>query len=569
VTEDRFAIIAEFPLGTYRGHVGDGDLDEFPSVARLHAALLCAAATGPMACLTDNGLGPSEPAMTALQWLESNPPDALFLPRLERNQNPGIVAYRDLGLLSVEDAPESVDTKVSSQGASKQTSKVQKSKVWRSRTLARPANDSVALAGTIAWIWDTPPPDDVRLTLENLCPDVSHLGCAESPVRLRVGQSDATHRRDDCADLFSRSGIDVLCPTTGRTTELMEIEHARRSDSSSESGDESLSEGTRQRNRGRPSARPSDPDRVNPPENEQRLPGEHRCVTRARFNTTKPSARKAPWSWALLVPLDAEIPADFRVLWAVTAHRALIRLIGSGAPALLTGHYPERAARPANRVAIHFLDTDVLDKDLVARYASHDSVHALLAVMIPSGATTTDIECIARATERLKYLVGPGGDRVVRVRDAKIVEVGAQEFWPPVPPRHTRLWRTVPAAIPDTRPPCRGSWTLEDAIALSVGLVFRDQLGADSRVGNWRVQLATAAKNKGVRAKSVRMVTTGDPTRFVHHVNPGVVVRPYEAVVDLGDLGAPQGLLAIGQSRHLGGGLLYPTDIPDEGLVSS
>jgi CRISPR-associated protein Csb2 len=569
MTEDRFAIIAEFPLGTYRGHVGDGDLDEFPSVARLHAALLCAAAAGPMACLTDNGLGPSEPAMTALQWLESNPPDALFLPRLERNQNPGIVAYRHLGLLCVRDAPESVDTKESSQGESKQTSKVQKSKVWRSRRLARPANESVALAGTIAWIWDNPPPDDVRLTLENLCPDVSHLGCAESPVRLRVGHADATHRRDDHADLFSRSGIDVLYPTKGRTKELMEIEHARRSDSSWESGDESLTEGTRERNRGRSSPRSSDPDRVSLPEKEQRLPGEHRCVTRARFNTTNASARDAPWSCALLVPLDVEIPAESRVLWAVRAHRALIRLIGSGAPALLTGHYPEGATRPANRVAIHILDKDALDKDLIARYAFHDSVRTVLAVMLPSGATTTDIECVVRATRRLKYLVGPGGDKANRVGESDAVEVGAQAFWPPVPRGHTRLWRTVPAAIPDTRPPCRGSWTMGDAIALSVGLVFRDQLEVDSQAANWRVQLATAAKNKGVRAKRVRMVTTGDPTRFVHHVNPGVVVRPYEAVVDLGDLGAPQGLLAIGQSRHLGGGLLYPTDIPDEGLVNS
>jgi CRISPR-associated protein Csb2 len=546
VTKDTFAIIAEFPLGTYRGHVGDGDLDELPSVARLHAALLCAAATGPMACLTDNGLGPSEQATKALEWLEANPPDALSLPRLIRNQSPGVLAYRKLGLLDTRevsnesaDAPESADTKESSRVKSKQ-----ESKIWVFKTLARSANESVALSGTIAWIWNNPPPDGVRETLENLCPDVSHLGCAESPVRLRVGQSDVTHQRDDCADLFSRSGIDVLCPTKGRTMELMEIEHARRSDS-------------------------SNPDRVKPPENEQRLPKEHRCVTRARFQTIKASARNIPWSRVLLVPLDAQIPADSRVLWAVRAHRALIRLIGSGAPALLTGHYPEGAIRPANRVAIHILDKDTLDKDLIARYAFHDSVRTVLAVMIPSGATTTDIDCVTRATRRLKYLVGPGGDRANRVGETDAVEVDAQAFWPPVPPGHSRLWRTIPAAIPDTRPPYRGSWTMEDAIALSVGLVFRDQMELGPQPGNWRVQLATAAKNKGVRAKSVRMVTTGDPTRFVHHVNPGVVVRPYEAVVDLGHLGAPQGLLAIGQSRHLGGGLLYPTDIPDERLVKS
>ena len=41
-----FAIIAEFPLGTYRGRSADGRVDPLPSPARLHAALLNAAAQG-------------------------------------------------------------------------------------------------------------------------------------------------------------------------------------------------------------------------------------------------------------------------------------------------------------------------------------------------------------------------------------------------------------------------------------------------------------------------------------------------------------------------------------------
>jgi len=548
VTKDTFAIIAEFPLGTYRGHVGDGDLDEFPSVARLHAALLCAAVTGPMARLTDNGPELSEQATKALEWLEANPPDALCLPQLIRNESPGVLAYRKLGLLDTRQvpnksagAPESVDNKESSQDEKKT-----QSNIWVPKTLSRPANESMALAGTIAWIWENNPPADeeVRETLASLCPDVSHLGCAESPVRLRVGHATPTHRRDDNADLFRCSGINVFYPTRGRTTELMEIEDARRSGS-------------------------SDPDGVTPPENEQRLPGQRHHIAEARFNTAEPPTRETPWHRVLLVPLDTEIPAESRVSWAVRAHRALIRLIGSGAPALLTGHYQEGVTPPANRVAIHILDKDALGKDLVADCAYHDSVRAVLAVMIPSGAATTDIECVINKTRQLSYLVGPGGNKANRVKDARIVEVDAQAFWPPVPPGHSRLWRTVPAAVPDSRPPCRKLWTIEDAIALSVALVFRDQMKLGPQPENWRVQLARAAKNKGVRAENIRIIAAGDPTRFVHHVNPGVVVRPYEAIIDLGDLGTPQGLLAIGQSRHLGGGLLYPIDIQDERLAKS
>jgi CRISPR-associated protein Csb2 len=41
------------------------------------------------------------------------------------------------------------------------------------------------------------------------------------------------------------------------------------------------------------------------------------------------------------------------------------------------------------------------------------------------------------------------------------------------------------------------------------------------------------------------------------------VVRPYTSYLSLGDLAGPGTVQAIGQSRHLGGGLLVPFDIAD------
>ena len=75
-----FAIIAEFPLGTYRGHRPDGSLDDLSSPARLHAALLNAAAQGPRADDVDGRLMPNETDWGALAWAESNPPDELHVP---------------------------------------------------------------------------------------------------------------------------------------------------------------------------------------------------------------------------------------------------------------------------------------------------------------------------------------------------------------------------------------------------------------------------------------------------------------------------------------------------------
>jgi CRISPR-associated protein Csb2 len=48
----------------------------------------------------------------------------------------------------------------------------------------------------------------------------------------------------------------------------------------------------------------------------------------------------------------------------------------------------------------------------------------------------------------------------------------------------------------------------------------------------------------------------------VHKVHPDTVVQPYRAVLDLGDLAGPRTITAVGQSRHLGGGLLVPRDLP-------
>ena len=500
-----FALLAEFPLGTYRAHVGDGDLDTFPSAARLHAALLCAAAAGPSARLEEGDLAIEEDARSALQWLEQHPPDALCLPRVVQNRGAGI-AYRDLGLFERRPAQPFVR-----------------------RRLPRPASESVALGGAVAWIWDDEPPSEVRVALERLCPDVSHIGGAESPVRLRVGEADPTHRRDDGADLFEGRGVDLAVPDQGRADELEALEATRRKP---------------------PRARS---DRLASSEAELSSPGENRRVSSARFRSIGAGEHDLPWSTVLMVPLDAEIGPAWRVRWAIQAHRALVAIVGPGAPALLTGAYPEGAQRPANRVAIHLLGPETLaDRTL--------ETPSTLAVLLPADATAADTEVIARAAAQLSRLTGPGR-RVARLRGRPFALDGGT-FWPEPPPGRVRRWLTVPAAVPDTRPPRRDAWTMEDAIALSVGLVWRDSLETGGRGPRWQVGLAAAAKARGVRAEQVRMVTHGDPTRFVHRVNPGAVVRPYQAVLDLGTLGSLQGLVAIGQARHLGGGLLYPIDVP-------
>ena len=49
----------------------------------------------------------------------------------------------------------------------------------------------------------------------------------------------------------------------------------------------------------------------------------------------------------------------------------------------------------------------------------------------------------------------------------------------------------------------------------------------------------------------------------MHRVNEHAIVRPYRATLTVGDLGGDRTVQAIGQSRHLGGGLLVPIDLPE------
>ena len=51
--------------------------------------------------------------------------------------------------------------------------------------------------------------------------------------------------------------------------------------------------------------------------------------------------------------------------------------------------------------------------------------------------------------------------------------------------------------------------------------------------------------------------------RYVHKINEHAVVRPYTAYLSMGSLAGAQTIQAIGQCRHLGGGLLVPEDHPE------
>lgn len=57
---------------------------------------------------------------------------------------------------------------------------------------------------------------------------------------------------------------------------------------------------------------------------------------------------------------------------------------------------------------------------------------------------------------------------------------------------------------------------------------------------------------------------TRNPSFYAHKMPHGMTAQPYTALISAGDLLADTGVAAVGQSRHLGGGLLVPADLPAE-----
>ncbi len=504
----RFTIEAELPLGTYQGAAPDGRPEPMPSLVRLHAALLCAAGFGPRAVPDGDGLRPCDADETALRWLEEHPPDGAVIPQITVTGVSGI-AYRDDGTLFKRPG-----------------------KALRVKKFPKPPGTSVAVAGRFVWSWREEPPREVQQALGALCGDVPYLGTTESPVRLTAAagdQPEPTHHLVRDAGLFTPGGTDISVCRPGRTAELMAA-HARRS------------------------AMPPEPRAAYGTDEESTSDEPPReAVEPMRYMPREEPVADVPWAQAILVPLSEAVPPPHRVRWAIAVHRALIKWIGEGAPPLITGVYPPGQPRPANRLAVHLLDAS-------APVVGGVKSAGLLIILVPPQTVTTDVEVLARAVDGLRSVRGPRG-RVIRfVGPARVV--AGHRFWAPPDPGRLRLWRTEPAAVPDIRGVRTAEWTFSHAALLSVGFVWKQHLPTVPGRGDaGYVRLARAVTQAGAAVVRAWPLRTTDVGAYAHRVNTDAVVRPYTALLWLGNLAGAQTVAAIGQSRHLGGGLLVPYDV--------
>ena len=290
------------------------------------------------------------------------------------------------------------------------------------------------------------------------------------------------------------------------------------------------------------------------------------AVATARYRDRARPAVEAPWQRAIVLPLDRVIGEEYRVGWAVAAHRALVRLIGYGAPPLVTGAYPPGTARPANRVRRARPRPGTPAAPVRLRDQA-DRPRSALLLLVPDGADAGDLDALDRGVAGLSSLRGPGG-RTARIDQAAARELPGGEFWQPPVPGLERVWETRRAAIPDTRG--NRGWTFADAALLSLAFAWKDTWTvrlprARSRGGRYYQDLADAVRATGADVIAVQPLRTSEVDRYAHKVNEHAVVRPYQAVLRLTGVAGDRVVQAIGQSGHLGGGLLVPRDIPAAG----
>lgn len=501
-------LIARFPLGVYLGHRGQGLLDRLPSPARLHAALLNSAGQGTTAVRGEQGLEPSEAALAALTWLEHNPPIGIMEPEHRWvDTSSRRFAYREVSSINTN-----------------------------RRTEERRVSDGVAVAEPVGYRWHDVP-EDVAETIETLCEDVSCLGEASSIVILEPGDVRPTIKLDPEGSAFDTNGLLVDIPTSGRTKELL-----------------GLHEGAYPRKKLTLTA-----DNFSRSEKPKSHQPTQRCVTEAFYQRAdKSTSSQAPWDRVLLLAVEGEViePRD-RAAFCLATHRALISSIGAGASGMITGKYVDGMVPPANRLAIQYLPP---------QYVRHHGIESgVLALMIPSDALSEDLEQLATGLAGMKQV----WNRTVGRRRVTFTGTGlkAEEFWEKPEKGTVRLWRPQPVVVSEVRPPRRqeapAGWSLADSGLLSLAFVWRSQLTAQGRGMALYSALQQQVADRGAFITDARTIGTR-ATNYVHRTPKDVTAQIWTGTFYLGDLADDRTLVAVGQSRHLGGGLLTPVDVPEE-----
>lgn len=541
-----FIISAKFLMDTYQGSDETGQPERYPSPERLYKALVAVAysvfAFGENAAVENGADALSQERIgQALQWFEQNPPDAIKLPDKMRNgarDSGGKVVFRDRGSWNKKEKRS--DTK-----------SVQ-------ANIATAYDDTVG--GTIAWQWQTIPNKGICDTFAKLCYEVPYLGEACSPVKLTAFQANAFPQEksllldpNPLSLSHTASGLEFQVPSFGHLRELQE---------------------------GYDIANPQRKSRPSGSEEEKTVLSNTltQCVRRLGYirPIAESSGFELPWGYGVFISAELEgnssnawEPRDSElVAWSVALHRLLVRQIGRGASPILTGKYDSvLKERPANNLSIHVLGPDV--SSVAAQYRN---LLPGFLVMLPQNTPVADMSEIISALESVSghRLYFSSHNETLRLTDVH-ADVDLVHFWKPAEPGQKRFWSPWPFCVRETRPipdPQKSRrWGARENIALSIGHVWRDYFTIESKndreLEYWELVDAVMGKDSPVGVYGAHSVMRPQMADYVHKIDHSNTLMGATALIRLPDV-CNEAVAAIGQTRHVGGGLLIPCDMPEQ-----
>lgn len=515
-----YRIKAYFPLGFYQGKGIQGGLEELPTPARLHAALIAGAYNlEHLEGLFSSNLSSLD--QSVFDWLEACPPDAVLAPHCMAEEG-NAIAHRNTGLIRPNKKTKKKDD---------------------ASFKAVPASSRCFLDGPISWFWVDAPSDEIRNRIDQIVQEVPYLGEAVCPVIIGASiieeiPQNTLHR---CAPSFDAIGLAIAQPGRHQAWEqsYKKAQEPIKQDAAVANEEEKLAEYPRA--------------------------GLGTAYYEDQAAACSESAANVPWIHGYMLQISdcsgKRLSQEDYVEWAVCLHRAIVKQFGDALPKCLQRMSPDGHSL-ANGVAIQILSDAFPIAD---EYAIGGDA---FIVMIPRGAAYEERR-VLEALKHVRHLYS----RSLGKRKIDVMLTGERidlsRFWKPVPEGFHRIFQPVPLFIPDTRPPSKrkpdgGRWTMDDDARVAIGHVWRDMPSfvIDESGDAGRIALSKQVDKAGVQVFGGRIVPTGNIRSYVHKTPRGSMLIGGQACIDLDAIGCNECLTAIGQTRHLGGGLLIPTDFP-------
>lgn len=389
------------------------------------------------------------------------------------------------------------------------------------------------LLSAVVWAWDEGVPDDVAEVLGKLCAELPYLGTSESVCVARFGDTpEPTHTQATGGYVVGTVQEEV--PSPGRTAELRKLwksivppKYVGNSKNM--------------------------PDAVRKASEESRDLRQNMASLPYAPVNPEPPLEGAPWDRAVWLPFregDDPRPVD-HVKVAETIHRALVQRVADDAgycPSILSGKYPEgRPDGVVNNVAVV-----IVPWRSGAPHAGGNRSGIL--VLIPSGADVSDGDVVIEAA--LAYRDRPKSNITalnLKVDTDSAQEIDPTRWWNKPAVGSTRLWSPYPLAIsdfPQQAPFAAAHKALKFVMGTPVpkSAVVRAKEADPSLLTSY-THRTTAVEGKDAQGSTYR-------ARVVHPA--------FNATYRLDGIVPDTAVVAVGQSRHFGVGLLIPYDTSDK-----